>query len=65
MLLPQAGVDGTGTTTAWDVENDQTNTQKGTYISVLLKIKKDSENVSLLKVMTLTVGLPFPPHSLG
>lgn len=45
MLLPQAGVDGTGTTTAWDVENDQTNTQKGTYISVLLKIKKGTENV--------------------
>ena len=45
MLLPQAGVDGTGTTTVWDVENDQTNTQKGTYISVLLKIKKGTENV--------------------
>lgn len=45
MLLPQAGVDGTGTTTAWNVENDQTNTQKGTYISVLLKIKKGTENV--------------------
>lgn len=39
MLLPQAA------TTAWDVENDKENTQKGTYISVLLKIKKDAENV--------------------
>lgn len=44
MLLPQAGVDGTGTTTAWDVENDQTNTQKGTYISVLLRITKTADN---------------------
>lgn len=40
MLLPQAGA-----TTAWDVENDKTNTNKGTYISVLLKIKKGTENV--------------------
>ena len=44
MLLPQAGVDGTGTTTAWGVENDQTNTQKGTYISVLLRITKTADN---------------------
>lgn len=39
MLIPQ------GATTAWDVENDKTNTNKGTYISVLLKIKKGTENV--------------------
>ena len=44
MLLPQAGVDGTGTTTAWYFENDQTNTQKGTYISVLLRITKTADN---------------------
>lgn len=40
MLLPQAVA-----TTAWDVENDKINTNKGTYISVLLKIKKGIENV--------------------
>lgn len=39
MLIPQ------GATTAWNVENDKTNTNKGTYISVLLKIKKGTENV--------------------
>lgn len=39
MLLPQ------GATTAWDVDVDKTNTNKGTYISVLLKIKKGIENV--------------------
>ena len=39
MLLPQ------GATTAWDVDVDKTNTNKGTYISVLLKIKKGTENV--------------------
>ena len=45
MLLPQAGVDGTGTTTAWDVENDKQNANKGTYISVLLRITKGADNV--------------------
>lgn len=39
MLIPQ------GATTAWNVENDKVNTNKGTYISVLLKIKKGTENV--------------------
>lgn len=45
MLLPQAGVDGSGTTTAWDVAADQTNINKGTYISVLLRITKGADNV--------------------
>lgn len=39
MLLPQ------GATTAWDVDADQTNTNKGTYISVLLRITKGADNV--------------------
>lgn len=39
MLIPQ------GATMAWNVENDKANTNKGTYISVLLKIKKGTENV--------------------
>lgn len=44
MLLPQAGVNNTGTTTAWDVENDKQNANKGTYISVLLRITKTADN---------------------
>ena len=39
MLIPQ------GATTAWNVENDKTNTNKGTYISVLLRITKGADNV--------------------
>ena len=39
MLLPQ------GATTAWNVDDDQTNTNKGTYISVLLRITKGADNV--------------------
>lgn len=39
MLLPQ------GATTAWNVDADQTNTNKGTYISVLLRITKGADNV--------------------
>lgn len=38
MLLPQ------GATTAWDVENDKQNANKGTYISVLLRITKTADN---------------------
>ena len=38
MLIPQ------GATTAWDVENDKQNANKGTYISVLLKITKTADN---------------------
>lgn len=39
MLIPQ------GATTAWDVDGDQTNNNKGTYISVLLRITKGADNV--------------------
>ena len=38
MLIPQ------GATTAWDVENDKQNANKGTYISVLLRITKTADN---------------------
>ena len=38
MLLPQEA------TTAWDVENDKQNANKGTYISVLLRITKTADN---------------------
>lgn len=44
MLLPQAGVNNTGTTTAWDVKADKENANKGTYISVLLRITKTADN---------------------
>lgn len=43
MLLPQAGVNNTGTT-AWDVKADKENANKGTYISVLLRITKTADN---------------------
>ena len=38
MLIPQ------GATTAWDVKADKENTNKGTYISVLLRITKTADN---------------------
>ena len=60
MLLPQAGA-----TTAWDVENDKTNTNKGTYISVLLKIKKGTENVFPAEGTETYGWAAVPVHSLG
>lgn len=64
MLLPQAGVNNTGTTTAWDVKADKENANKGTYISVLLRITKTADNSNVFPAEgTETYGWAAVPVS--